>query len=86
MLKTFYVQTNEINKITDVIEFSYQDYKEVQLNTPLPPNILGGAYKLVNGEAIYIEEWDNNELANKIAELKTGLANAEYVLMMGGLI
>lgn len=66
MIKTFYIQTNEINKVTDIIEYPYQDYKEIELNTPLPIGVLGGAYKLVNGSVVYFPEWDTNELVNKI--------------------
>lgn len=72
MLKTFYVQTDEVKRITDVIEFPYQDYKEIQLNTPLPYGILGGCYKLLeNNEVIYIPEWDVNKLAQDVETLNT---------------
>ena len=73
MIKTFYIQTDEKGKIRDVIESPYEDYKEVKLNTPLPYGIMSGAYKLLNGEAIYIPEWDKNKLIEEINKLKTKL-------------
>lgn len=60
MIKTFYVQLDHENKITDIIEFPYEDYIKVNLATPLPPNILGGAYELINNQPIYRKEWDTN--------------------------
>ena len=71
MLKTFYVQLEkDTNKITDVIEYAYEDYIEVQLETPLPNNILASTYKLVNGSAVYVQEWDKNELLLKLEVLQ----------------
>lgn len=73
MLKTFYVQTEkDTNRITDVIDYAYSDYQAVQLQTPLPPDILAGVYKLESGSAIYVQDWDKDsrleELENQTAE------------------
>lgn len=78
MLKTFYVQTEkDTNRITDVIDYAYSDYQEVQLETPLPPNILARCYKLESGSAIYIQEWDENK---KIIDLETELLNTKLAM------
>lgn len=69
MIKQFYIQVNETQIITDILEFPYQDYIEVQLNTPIPPRIMSGCYKLVNGEVVYIQNLDEDELSNKISIL-----------------
>lgn len=62
MLKTFYVQTEkDTSRITDCISYSYSGYQEVQLETPLPPNILAGCYKLESGSAVYVQDWDKDQ-------------------------
>jgi hypothetical protein len=73
MQKTFYIQTEQdTNRITDIIEYPYSDYQEVQLETPLPPKILSGCYKLENDSVIYVQDWDKDqrldELENQTAE------------------
>lgn len=70
MIKTFYIQKNEESVITDIIEFPHEDYVEAQINTPLPPKIMSGCYKLLNGELIYIPNLDEDELVNKISILE----------------
>lgn len=68
MLKTFYVQfEKDTNKITDCISYAYSDYQEIQLETPLPPNILAGCYKLEAGSAIYVQEWDKDQQVDDLA-------------------
>lgn len=70
MLKTFYIQLDLENRITDIIEIPHEEYIEVELNTPLPSKIMGGAYKLLGGQPIYIPDWDNDSLTNKISILE----------------
>ncbi|MFA9380481.1 MAG: hypothetical protein ACERKO_05415 [Acetanaerobacterium sp.] len=60
MLKTFYAQIDEVNRIRDIISYPYEDYVPVEVNTPLPAGILGGAYELRDGQIIYNKEWDVN--------------------------
>lgn len=89
MIRTLYVQTEkDTNKVTDIIEFPYSDYKEIELELPLPPKIMSGVYKLTGLGVIYVPEWDIElkTLEEGISTLEVGLANAEYSLMMGGLM
>lgn len=76
MLKTFYIQVNHENKITDVIQYPHDDYKKVEFNTPLPPNILAGCYELVNDQPIYRKQWDTQILQSEqeTKEIKQMLA------------
>ncbi|PKM61730.1 MAG: hypothetical protein CVU99_02305 [Firmicutes bacterium HGW-Firmicutes-4] len=76
MIKTFYVQTEkDTNKVTDVIEYPYEDYIETLLETPLPPKILAGCYKLLAGSAVYVPDWDKDQ---KIVDLEN--QTAEYMV------
>lgn len=86
MLKTFYIQTDEVKRVTDVIEMPYEDYVQVELNTPLPFNIMGGAYQLVNGQVIYKPAWDTNNLQDKITKLEKESADLTFALVNGGLL
>lgn len=61
MTKQFYVQVDEVNRITDVITMPHEGYQPVELEVPLPPGILGGAYELVEGSAVYRIQWDTKE-------------------------
>lgn len=85
-MKTFYVQIDEKNIITDIVEFEYGDYIEIQLNTPIPHKIMSGCYKLINNEIEYIAELDEDELKNKIAILSQENADLYYKLMMNDLV
>ena len=58
MTKQFYIQVDEVNRITDVVEMPHEGYQPVELAVPLPPGILGGAYELVGGSPIYRIQWD----------------------------
>lgn len=69
----FYVQLDKENRITDVIEYAYSDYKPVEWETPLPQKILAQCYELVNGQPVYREDWDQSE-SDRIAELEAQLA------------
>lgn len=73
MKKTFYIQIDEVNRVTDIIEKPYEGYKEISLNVPLPYGILNGSYKLLNDEVIYIPEWDKSKLQDEVNELKNKL-------------
>lgn len=78
MTKTFYIQTeSDTNKITDVIEYAYSDYHEVQIETPLPPKITSGCYKLESGSVIYVQEWDKDQ---KIIDLENELLNTKLAM------
>lgn len=61
MTKQFYVQVDEMNRITDVVEMPHEGYQPVELAVPLPPGILGGAYALVGDSPIYRIQWDTKE-------------------------
>lgn len=84
MLKDFYIQVDEVGRIRDCIEYPYEDYVPVKADTPLPYNILGGAYELREGQILYHPEWDKNA---EIEALKTELAEMQEALaaeMFGG--
>lgn len=61
MTKQFYIQVDEVNRITDVVEMPHEGYQPVELAVPLPPGILGGAYALVGDSPIYRIQWDTKE-------------------------
>ena len=61
MTKQFYVQTDAQNRITDVITTPHEGYQPVELAAPLPAGILGGAYELLEGSAVYRIQWDTKE-------------------------
>lgn len=61
MTKQFYVQVDEVNRIIDVIETPHEGYQPVELEVPLPTGILGGAYELLEGGAVYRIQWDTKE-------------------------
>lgn len=87
MLKTFYVQTEkDTGRITDVIEYAHDGYCEVQLETPLPPKIMAGCYKLLAGSALYVPDWDVDQ---KIEIMRNDLSNAvmelSMLIAMGGM-
>lgn len=62
MTKPFYVQLDSQNRITDVISMPHEGYQLVELEVPLPPNILSGAYELLEGSPVYRIQWDTKEL------------------------
>ena len=62
----FYVQTDEVNRITDVITYPHEGYVEIEANLPLPTGVLGGAYELRDGMILYRSEWDTNETVNAL--------------------
>lgn len=79
MQKQFYIQTSENNRITDIIEYPYEDYQPIILTTPLPVGIIGGAYQLVDGNVIYRPEWDD-----KTASLQAQIDDIFVALVTGG--
>lgn len=60
----FYIQLGNENKITDVIQYPYIGYIEVELQTPLPEGIGAGIYSFNNGELKYRSEWDIRNTIN----------------------
>lgn len=87
MKKIFYVQTDTEKRITDVIEFPHGDYVPVELETPLPPKILGGAYELMGDSVIYCQNWDNESIQRQVenVQTETDRAIAEITMIIGGL-
>lgn len=78
MLKTFYVQVEtETNKVRDIIGYAHEGYAAVELETPLPPNILAGCYKLESGSVVYVQDWDKDQ---KIIDLENELLNTKLAL------
>ena len=57
----FYVQTTTDYKVTDVITYPHAGYIEIELPTPLPASVLGGAYQLKSGKLTYRGDWDVQE-------------------------
>lgn len=66
----FYAQTDEVNRITDVISYPAEGYAEFEFTPPLPPKVLSGCYELFDGQPIYRIEWDKD---SKIEELEAKL-------------
>lgn len=75
---TFYIQTGENGKITDIITYPHEGYTEIELPAPLPVGIIGGAYELRDNLVIYRPEWDENE---KIRHLEEQLAEMRKMLL-----
>lgn len=81
MMKTFYLQKDERDIIRDIIEYPYEDYIKVQLNTPLPAGVLSGAYKFIEENIIYVPSLDNSELLVEISNLKKQNKELENALI-----
>ncbi len=73
MQKKFYIQVDEVNRVRDILDVEYEGYKEISLQVPLPYGLLGGAYKLLNDEVIYVPEWDKNKFQDELNKLKKDL-------------
>lgn len=88
MLKTFYVQLEkDTNKITDCISYAYSDYEEVQLEIPLPPNILAGCYKLESGSAVYVQDWDKDAIVESLRnDMNNAIMELSMAIAMGGTV
>ena len=76
MITTMYVQTDEAQRITDIISYPHEGYQAVTVNLPLPVAVMGGAYELRDGQILYRREWDVNK---DILELQAQIA---YIGMM----
>lgn len=77
MKKMFYIQVDKNGIIRDVIEFPYDGYMQVELDTPLPPGINGGWYRW-NAEAGTYEEVPElrpqDPLEQRIADIEAAIA------------
>lgn len=78
MKKTFYIQTDNQNRITDLLEFAYSDYKPVELDTPIPSEILSGAYELIGDSPVYRKEWDRSIEMQRITDLENAIAELAF--------
>lgn len=86
-MKNFYVQVEATGKIRDIISKPHEGYTEVKLTIPLPYNIMGGSYQLVNEAVIYRPDWDTNLIEqrfNEQKEINIELENAIADLTYGG--
>lgn len=76
-----YIQTGDNRRITDVITYPHEGYKECEVTLPLPVGVLGGAYELRDGMIIYRPEWDENEkitrMEAEIGELRNIVAELQ---------
>lgn len=81
---TFYVQTDSEGRITDIIEYPYDSYVQIEYTPPLPVGVLGGAYQLVNGEIVYRPDWDTKtdiqQLRSDVDTLLVAQLTAEGIL------
>lgn len=71
----FYLQLGEDNRITDIIQYPYDSYVEVEIPLPLPPKATSGCYQLVDGVMVYRADWDNDlimldKLTNAINQIR----------------
>lgn len=64
-MKKFYIQVNQDNIITDVLDFPYSNYVEYETDV-LPVGVMGGWFKFENGEIIEITELNPNTIENQI--------------------
>lgn len=56
---TYYVQVEkDTNRITDIVSYEQEGYEKVTLLLPIPPKIISGCYKLLDGSPVYMEAWD----------------------------
>lgn len=78
MKKTFYVQIGEQNRITDIISFPFEDYKPIELDTPIPSQILSGAYELIGDSPVYRKEWDRSIEMQRITDLENAIAELAF--------
>lgn len=53
----FYVLLTAENQIKDIVTYFYEGYIEVELEVPLPYDILAGVYELKENKLIYREDW-----------------------------
>lgn len=84
MKKTFYIQTDEENRVTDILSRPHEDYKQVELNTPLPPRILGRCYELMDDNSlVYRREWDRSGFDEKLTNQQEILDDI-IITMLGG--
>jgi len=75
--KTFYIQVDENGIIRDVIEFPYDGYMQVELDTPLPPGINGGWYRWIAETGTYEEVPElrpEASLEQRIADIELAIA------------
>lgn len=86
-MKKFYIQINENGKVTDIISKPHEGFVEVNLNTPLPYNIMGGVYQFVDGSVVYRPDWDTNLIEERFeqqAAINIEVENAIADLTYGG--
>lgn len=74
MIKDFYVQVDEENRVRDILSYPFEDYRHIRLNTPLPPRVVSGAYEYTDNGLIHRPEWDSAETDQKIAALEKTIA------------
>ncbi len=82
-MKTFYFQVDKDNFIRDVVEYQYEGYTEVEIETPLPIGVNGGWWKLIDGELSEVAELNPNTIENKI---KSAIDDYTLELIEGGLL
>lgn len=56
MKKTFYIQLDENNYITDCIEFPYEGYIEAELSVPLPEAFTARCYKYLGDNLFEVDK------------------------------
>lgn len=56
MSKTFYLQINTDNIITDCVEYEVDGYTPISLDLPLPDGLIGGWFKYENNAVVIHEE------------------------------
>lgn len=89
MLKTFYLQVDNNDFIRDCIEYQHDDYKQIELNTPLPVGLIGGWFKFENGQIVEhpelkpLPEPDYTDLDLRITETELAVDYRLSMLELG---
>lgn len=81
-MKKYYLQVNQNNIITDIIDFEYPGYIEYEAEF-IPDGVHGGWFKFENGEIIEIPELNPNNIENQI---KAAIDEFTMNLLIGGLL
>ncbi|GAB6990844.1 hypothetical protein [Paenibacillus pini] len=81
----FYCQVSADNIITDVIEYPYRDYVEIEVEGRLPAGVSAGWFKLEEGKIVEYPELkpvkDEATLSIEITKLKESQVEQDELIM-----
>lgn len=81
--KRFYLQLDQENIIRDCIEYPHEGYIEHKTTFPLPVGLIGGWWKLENGQFVEYPELKPVDKDAEIENLKQAIAELT-ILIAGG--